>query len=415
MAVGAGGSFDERFLRLPARVVETAMQSHQRYFPLGGNGFAIVANGGDPALVRIGERTRSRGRLEDAAFTFERDAALGVDKLAERLGEITFFAGAGTFADKTQRLVGLVRELGGDEVAVEAARLAKADQASELVREFPELEGHIGAEYARLAGYPDDVCAAIDEQYLPDAAEAPLPATEAGRVLAAADKLDTLGLLSGSATSRPARATRTRSVERRSASAGSRSKAGSPSGSKTRRCVTSSKSGSRVSWTSPSSPCGRRGAQAWTTSVRSPSSPASSAACPTSAWGPCTRSTRGPRGIVGDSVDTAPVNRILLREDAERELADALDAFEPTGELEPDFAAAAALAPVVERFFEDVLVMDPDEDLRANRLRLLRNVRTKVGRWATFRRSLASPPGSLPPGERRATAGRAAHRLRRDR
>ena len=78
------------------------------------------------------------------------------------------------------------------------------------------------------------------------------------------------------------------------------------------------------------------------------------------------------------------MNRILLRDEAERELAEALDAFEPTGELESDFAAAAALAPAVERFFDDVLVMDPDEELRANRLRLLRDVRTKVGRLGDF-------------------------------
>ena len=70
--------------------------------------------------------------------------------------------------------------------------MAKADQASELVREFPDLEGYIGAEYARLAGYPEAVSAAIEEQYLPDSAGGPLPQTEAGKVLAAADKLDTL-------------------------------------------------------------------------------------------------------------------------------------------------------------------------------------------------------------------------------
>src|SRR5207248_1445284 len=80
-------------------------------------------------------------------------------------------------------------ELGGDEHALEAARLAKADQASELVREFPELEGHIGSTYATLAGQPDEVARAIDEQYLPDSAGAPIPVTPAGRVLAAADKL----------------------------------------------------------------------------------------------------------------------------------------------------------------------------------------------------------------------------------
>jgi glycyl-tRNA synthetase beta chain len=186
------GAFDERFLALPRRVVETAMQSHQRYFPLGGNRFAFVANGGDPDLVRLGNERVLEGRLEDASFTFERDVAVGVEELAGRLATITFVAGAGSFADKTARLVRLVAILGGGEASLEAARLAKADQAAELVREFPDLEGHIGGEYARLAGFPEAVCAAIEEQYLPDSARGPLPATEAGRVLAAADKIDLL-------------------------------------------------------------------------------------------------------------------------------------------------------------------------------------------------------------------------------
>ncbi|MGH3033163.1 MAG: glycine--tRNA ligase subunit beta [Gaiellaceae bacterium] len=186
------GRFDERFLELPARVVVTAMQSHQRYFPLEGARFAFVANGGDPETVVAGNERVLEGRLEDAHFSFERDAVQGIDSLAGQLGKITFAAGAGSFADKTERLQALVAELGGGEASQEAARLAKADQAAELVREFPDLEGHIGAEYARIAGYPEAVCAAIDEQYLPDAAEGPLPHTEPGRVLAAAEKVDNL-------------------------------------------------------------------------------------------------------------------------------------------------------------------------------------------------------------------------------
>ncbi len=186
------GSFDERFLSLPAAVIETAMQSHQRYFPLGRNRFAFVANGGDPDVVRRGNENVLEGRLDDASFTFERDVKAGIDELASRLGSIVYFAEAGTFADKTRRLVGLVDRLGGGEASLEAARLAKADQAAELVREFPDLEGYIGAEYARLAGYPEGVSAAIAEQYLPDSAGGPLPETEPGRVLAAADKIDAL-------------------------------------------------------------------------------------------------------------------------------------------------------------------------------------------------------------------------------
>jgi glycyl-tRNA synthetase beta chain len=186
------GGFAERFLELPPRVVETAMQSHQRYFPLEGARFAFVANGGDPDVVVAGNERVLEGRLEDAHFTFERDVSRGIEALAAGLDSITFVAGAGSFTDKSARLQELVGELGGGEASREAARLAKADQAAELVREFPDLEGHIGAEYARLAGFPEGVCAGIEEQYLPESADGPLPHTEPGRVLAAAEKIDNL-------------------------------------------------------------------------------------------------------------------------------------------------------------------------------------------------------------------------------
>ncbi|MFN2472139.1 MAG: glycine--tRNA ligase subunit beta [Gaiellaceae bacterium] len=185
-------SFAERYLELPDRVAVTAMQSHQRYFPLGGSRFAVVANGGDPDVVRAGHATVLESRLEDATFTFERDVAVGIEGLAARLGSIVFVRGAGTFAGKSDRLVRLVDALGGGDASREAARLAKADQAAELVREFPELQGYIGGEYARLAGFPEGVTAAIEEHYLPDASGGPLPSTEPGKTLAAADKVDTL-------------------------------------------------------------------------------------------------------------------------------------------------------------------------------------------------------------------------------
>jgi glycyl-tRNA synthetase beta chain len=377
-------SFDERFLRLPPRVVETAMQSHQRYFPLGGNRFAIVANGGEPETVRAGNESVLAGRLADAAFSFERDAAVGVDALAARLSEITFFTGAGTFADKTDRLVALVRELGGDDVAQEAARLAKADQAAELVREFPELEGHIGAEYARLAGYPEAVCAAIDEQFLPDAADADLPASPAGRVLAAADKLDTLTVAFG--LDQKPTGSRDPYALRRAAIGLCRL---ALEGGLSFRIADDEVRGfveERLEGVVDAPVEAVRAARgAGLDDLRSIAELARFlGALPDDRLAPVhevyTRAAR----IVGDKADDKPVNRILLREDAERELADALDAFEPSGELEPDFAAAATLAPVVERFFEDVLVMDPDEELKANRLRLLRDVREKVGRLGDF-------------------------------
>ena len=88
------GAFGERYLQLPRRVVETTIQHHVRAFPLGENRFAFVANGGDPETVRAGVENVVEGRLEDASFTFERDVQVGIDGLAERLGAITFFAGA---------------------------------------------------------------------------------------------------------------------------------------------------------------------------------------------------------------------------------------------------------------------------------------------------------------------------------
>jgi glycyl-tRNA synthetase beta chain len=377
-------SFDERFLRLPARVVETAMQSHQRYFPLPANRFAFVANGGDPEVVRRGNERVLEGRLEDAAFTFERDVAVGVDALSERLGAITYFQGAGSYADKTARLVALAGELGGDAVAIEAAGLAKADQASELVREFPELEGHIGAEYARLGGRAEEVCVAIDEQYLPDGADAPLPSTRAGVVLAAADKLDTLrtafGLGHRPTGSRDPYALRRAAIGlcRLAVEGDLAMRIDDPEVRDFVEERLEGMLGVSVEVVRAARGAGRDDLREVAALARF------LGALSGERLGPVHEvHTRAAR-IVGDRQDHAPVEAGLLREEAERELSAALDAFEPTGALEADFAGAAALAPVVERFFEDVLVMDPDEAVKANRLRLLRDLRDKVGTLGDF-------------------------------
>jgi glycyl-tRNA synthetase beta chain len=186
------GTYDPRFLELPLRVIETVMQSHQRYFPLGPGRFAFVANGGNPELITRGNENVLAGRLDDAAFSYERDVELGIAGMAERLDAIRFHARAGTFADKAARLEELSELLGGGDASREAARLAKADQAATMVHEFPELEGFMGGVYARFAEVPEAIAAAIEEHYLPDAAGGPLPQTAAGRVLSAADKLDNL-------------------------------------------------------------------------------------------------------------------------------------------------------------------------------------------------------------------------------
>jgi glycyl-tRNA synthetase beta chain len=402
------GRFDERFLRLPERVVWTAMESHQRYFPLGGNRFAFVANGGDAATVVAGNERVLAGRLEDAHFTFERDLARGIEALAGDLDSITFAAGAGSVADKGARLVELVTELGGGEASREAARLAKADQAAELVREFPDLEGHVGAEYARLAGYPEAVCAAIAEQYLPDAADGPLPQTETGRVLAAAEKIDNL-TVSFALGQRPT-GSRDPHGLRRAAIGLCRLAVEGGLVIDVSALVRSDLAllvdqGAEVK--DDPADVGdfvlerleglldvpvefvRAARESAVTELGAVASLAETLAADASseeferAFVAYDRANRLAGKADGASAALDPG---LATDDAELALIDALGQTSPRIEsavAERDFsgaiAAAAELGPPVDRFFEEVLVMADDASVRANRLRLLLEVRDAVG------------------------------------
>ncbi len=383
--------FDERFLQLPERVIVTTMQSHQRYFPIGGNRFAIVANGGEADVVRAGHTQVLEARLEDATFTFERDVATGIDGLAGRLGSITFFTGAGSFADKAERVRKLAERLGGGEASLEAARLAKADQASELVREFPDLEGYIGAEYARLAGYPEAVPKAIEEQYLPDSAGGPLPETEPGKVLAAADKLDTLGIAfelghkpSGSRDPYGLRRAAIGLVRLAVEGGLTIDRAILPED--VREFVEERLESlldvpveyvraARASNARDVGGLARRAEELY----RERDSSAFD--------GVYTAYDRAHR-LAGKARDEAApqVDRSLLVEDAEKALAEALAqvAIDGDGDLQASLESGAELAPLMERFFDEVLVMDQDAAVRANRLRLLLDVRDTLGALGDF-------------------------------
>ncbi|HEX2044907.1 MAG TPA: glycine--tRNA ligase subunit beta [Gaiellaceae bacterium] len=402
------GRFDERFLELPPRVVQTAMQSHQRYFPLEGARFALVGNGGDPATVVAGNERVLAGRLDDAHFTFERDVARGIERLADELGSIAFAAGAGSFADKTARLVELAVELGGGEASQEAARLAKADQAAELVREFPDLEGHIGAEYARLAGYPEAVCAAIDEQYLPDAADGPLPQTEPGRVLAAAEKVDNLTV--AFALGRRPTGSRDPHGLRRAAIGLCRLAVEGGLGIDVAALVRRDlallvEQGAEVR-DDPADVSDfvlerleglldapvefvRAARESALTELGAVARLAETLAGEAAseefdrAYVAFDRANR----LAGKANGAAPsLDPGLATDEAELELIEALGAASPRIEAavaERDFAAAleaaAELGPPVDRFFDEVLVMAEDASVRANRLRLLLDVRDAVG------------------------------------
>ena len=379
------GIFDERFLALPARVIETAMQSHQRYFPLGANRFACVANGGDPDVVRKGNETVLEGRLDDASFTFERDVDAGIDELAQRLGSIVYFAEAGTFADKSRRLVGLVDRLGGGEASLEAARLAKADQAAELVREFPDLEGYIGAEYARLAGYPEAVSSAIAEQYLPDSAGGPLPETEAGRVLAAADRIDTL-TVSFALGHRPTGSRDPFGLRR---AAIGLDRLATEGGLTIPRELLPEEVAEfveeRFEGLLPDVPVEfvRAARAATVPDLGSVARLAQAlASLPDERLEPIhTAYIRASR--LGEKEQAAArLDPKLLSEPAERDVAQALAEVEPelaaaleVGDFESAVEAGARLGPVLHRFFEEVLVMAEETRVRENRLRLLLDVR----------------------------------------
>ncbi|MEQ9093106.1 MAG: glycine--tRNA ligase subunit beta, partial [Miltoncostaeaceae bacterium] len=202
------GAIDAAQMRLPARVLVTAMQSHQRYMPLydaAGDlmpAFLAVSNG-DPAhadVITRGNEGVLNARLQDAIFSFDKDRAAGLDALGARLDAIVFHKRLGTMAQRRDRLVTGARALAAavevpEIVAVQAARaaeLAKADQGAVLVDEFSDLQGYVAAVYARLEGEAEEVAAAVEQQYLPEGPDSPLPAGEVGPIVAMAEKLDAL-------------------------------------------------------------------------------------------------------------------------------------------------------------------------------------------------------------------------------
>ena len=194
------GTFDEEFLVLPKEVLMTVMRYHQKYFSVESkdgkltNQFVAVTNtDGDPeGLIKLGNERVLRARFNDARFFWNTDQKKKLADRVEDLANVTFQAKLGTYLEKTNRVVDLVKELGGDEHAVRAARLAKADLTTELVKEFTELQGIIGGLYAAAQGEPEEVADAIYDHYRPLGMEDAIPRSKAGQLLSIADKLDTL-------------------------------------------------------------------------------------------------------------------------------------------------------------------------------------------------------------------------------
>ncbi len=199
------GRFDARFLELPPAVIIVTVEEHQRYFPVyGADGgllpaFITVSNieSRDEAQVVAGNERVVRPRLEDAMFFWTQDLNKGLESRLPDLDKVTFQAKLGSVGDKSHRIAELAASLAGQlgedvERARRAGALCKADLVSQMVYEFPELQGVMGGHYARLGGEAEDVATAIAEHYQPAGAGDAVPASALGRIVALADKLDTL-------------------------------------------------------------------------------------------------------------------------------------------------------------------------------------------------------------------------------
>lgn len=203
---GVCGSFDEKFLQLPDEVLITSMREHQKYFPVIDRdknllpNFVAVNNTKvkDIDLTRTGHERVLRARLEDAFFFFSGDKEKKLDERFNDLTGIIFQTKLGTMLEKTERIVKLTRILAEQfvpdsvEEACRAARLCKTDLLTDMVGEFPSLQGNMGSAYALHDGESDAVALAIEEHYLPKRAGAELPSSSMGAVVGLADRLDTL-------------------------------------------------------------------------------------------------------------------------------------------------------------------------------------------------------------------------------
>ncbi len=200
------GSFDKSFLNLPDHVLITAMKEHQRYFSIRDQESRLMPNfvavnntiARDESIVRKGHERVLQARLADADFFFREDRKRPLEDRLEDLKTVIYQAGLGTSFAKVQRFTKLVEYL-AEQIAPEklndvrlAARLCKCDLVTEIVAEFPSLQGIMGEIYARLDGHPEDVCVAISDHYLPVQAESKLPGSIIGSIVGMADRMDTI-------------------------------------------------------------------------------------------------------------------------------------------------------------------------------------------------------------------------------
>ncbi len=200
------GEFDREFLDLPESVLITCMKEHQKYFAVQDAEGRLMPNfvainntrSPDPGLVRTGHQRVLRARLSDAAFFYKEDIKRPLEEYVPDLAGMVFHRKLGSLLDKTRRIQALAEYVAAEacpdkiDLSKRAAWLCKADLLTEMVGEFPTLQGIMGMEYARLSGEPEEVALAIAEHYMPVKSGAPVPASMIGAVVSVADKVDTI-------------------------------------------------------------------------------------------------------------------------------------------------------------------------------------------------------------------------------
>lgn len=201
------GTFEKRFLSLPKEILVTVMREHQKYFSVLDNDgqlmpvFLAVVNLQTDRndAIRTGHERVLRARLHDAAFFWDTDRRIRLIDREEHLKNVLFQEKLGSYYDKNQRLLQLLPQIAqatGKQNCIEdlstAAHIFKCDLITEMVKEFTDLQGIVGGLYARAEGYPETVWKAIYEQYSPKTADSPSPSSETGAILALTDRLDTV-------------------------------------------------------------------------------------------------------------------------------------------------------------------------------------------------------------------------------
>ena len=192
--------FDTAYLTIPQEVAVTVMETHQRYFALYSkegkliNKFVTITNyiGNEFENIKAGNLRVIKARLDDAVFFFNEDTKKSLESYRENLKGMTFQKGMGSVYDKTERIVKLAAKINPAETVKRTAELCKADLATNLVFEFTELQGFIGADYARVSGEKQEVCTGIKEHYFPLNAESETASSPEGQAVGIADKIDTI-------------------------------------------------------------------------------------------------------------------------------------------------------------------------------------------------------------------------------